>query len=111
MMPAGEDGAMPPPPDFGGEMPDFAGMPAPPDFGGAPPEFERERQSGEQRPQPGQTGSAQSENTQHEPDTAALMVEEAETGSQPVSRETRYMIGACFLILAAGVLFAAKYKT
>ena len=110
MMPAGEDGVMPSPPDFGGEMPDFAGMPAPPDFGGAPPEFERERQSGEQRTQPHQTGSAQSENTQHEPDTAALMAEGADTGPQPVTRETRYMIGACFLILAAGVLFAAKYK-
>ena len=80
-------------------------MPAPPDFGGAPPEFGSKRESGE----PDQLESEQPEDAQQEPD-ASLLVEGVETGPQPVSSETRRMIGACFLVLTAGILFVVKYK-
>ena len=109
VKPEGEDGTMPVPPDFGGEMPDFSDMPAPPDFDGSPPDFERERPSGEQSSRPDQLESKQSENTQQEPD-ASITAEGIETGPQPVSGETRRMIGACFLVLTAGLLFVVKYK-
>lgn len=105
VTPEDEDGTMPVPPDFGGEMPDFSDMPAPPDFGGPPPEFGSKRESGEAD----QRESEQPENAHQEPD-ASLTVAGVEAGPQPVSSETRRMIGACFLVLAAGILFAVKYK-
>ena len=112
MGPGGMDpNNMSAPPDFGGETPDFSNMPGPPDFGGempadmngAPPDFGGERPQSDQRPEAGQRETVQPQETQA-PEAAVT------ADPQPSGDQTWLLIGAAFLVLAAGIVFAAKYK-
>jgi len=92
------DGAMPTPPDFGGEMPDFSELPAPPDMGGMDGGHMRRDEM------PDEMQSAAEE-------AAELVIEQAlPTGPQPVSVSTWIMLAACALALLLGILIAAKYR-
>lgn len=121
-QPGNADDAMPTPPDFGGEMPDFSDMPTPPDMGMGPgmggmrPDFNGETPDPSSMPQsmggdymrrdemPDAMQNAAEE-------AAELAIEEAlSTGPQPVSASTWVMLAACALALLLGILIAAKYR-
>ena len=113
------DGAMPTPPDFGGEMPDFSDMPAPPDMGGmggAVPGFIGETPDPSFMPQNMSGGHMRHDDMPDAMQNAAeeaaeLAVEETlPTGPQPVGTHTWIMLAACALALLLGILIAAKYR-
>ena len=84
------------------ESPDFSDMPSPPEPGGMP----RPEDDGSRNPGAEQSGTADTDTPQAEtvgPDSAA-------TGPQPVDSAVWRMLGACFLVLAAGIVFAGKYR-
>ena len=114
--------AMPTPPDFGGEMPDFSDMPAPPDMGmrpdenGAVPGFNGQTPDPSSMPQGMGGGHMRREDMPDAMQNAAeeaaeLAIEETlPIGPQPVSTHTWIMLAACALALALGILIAAKYR-
>ncbi len=93
----GENGnAMPTPPNFDGEMPDFADMPGPPDIGSMPPDMNGMRRDA-------MPNAAE--------EAAELAVEEpAPTDPQPVGAQTWVMLAACAAALLLGILIAVKYR-
>ena len=108
-QPGNTDGAMPAPPEFGGEMPDFSEMPTPPAFGG------------EMRPDPSAVPQDMGGRVRRDemPDALESAAEEAaelileeqlSPGPQPVSTRTWMMLGACAMALLLGILIAAKYR-
>ena len=107
-QPGNTDGAMPTPPDMGGEMPDFSAMPTPPDMGGARPDF------GGEPPDMGGWArhGEQTEAMQNAAEEAAelQLEEQLPAGPQPVSASTWAIVGTCLAVLAFGILVAAKYR-
>ena len=93
---------MPSPPDFGGESPDFSDMPSPPEPDGMP----RPEDDGSRNPGAEQSGTADTETPQAE----TVGADSDATGPQPVDSAVWRMLGACFLVLAAGIVFAGKYR-
>ena len=111
-----ENGAMPTPPDFGGEMPTPENMPTPPyfdsmrqDFGGEAPDPSAVPLSmggGQMR-----QGDAPAVMQSEAEEAAELAIEEAAPiGPQPVTQSFLHLIGACVLVLILGILIAVKYR-
>ena len=113
---AGENGTMPTPPAFGGEMPMPEDMPNPPDTGGMRPNFGDKAPGLSTMPQDMGNGQPQNGDAPDDPQNAAaesaeLAVEEAvPPGPQPVSASFLLLVGGCALALALGILIAIKYR-
>lgn len=125
------DGAMPSPPDGSAapQPPEMGEMPTPPENDGLQPaQGQGERpdmmqppERAEQQPTPEQAQTSGTENAPAEEtgepeaaspeEPAAAEVSVVPTDEpQPVSAQTWILLGACFLVLAAGILLAVKYR-
>ena len=98
-----------PPPGMDGEMPDFANMGPPPGMdGGRGKTADRQELTAapkaEQTPEPAETpGAEEAADETAPPDETAV-------GPRTVDKTTWIMVGACLLVLLAGILFAVKYR-
>ena len=113
---AGENGTMPTPPAFDGEMPRPEDMPTPPDGGGMRPNFGDEAPDPSAMPEEMGDGQVRRSDAPDVPQNAAeesaeLAAEEVvPPGPQPVSASFLLLVGGCALALALGILIAMKYR-